>query len=76
MTDMNQPELDETITEKAIAGIQAELHAALSEQTVPLKDRSKDDDDKRPKRVPGLWKGTVGEVFFEPMTEEELQEWE
>lgn len=27
-------------------------------------------------RTPGLLKGEVGDAFFEPMTEEELQEWE
>lgn len=27
-------------------------------------------------RTPGLLKGQVGDAFFEPMTEEELQEWE
>ena len=27
-------------------------------------------------RTPGLLKGHVGDAFFEPMTEEELQEWE
>ena len=28
------------------------------------------------RRTPGLLKGHVGDAFFEPMTEEELQEWE
>lgn len=28
------------------------------------------------RRTPGLLKGKVGDAFFEPMTEEELQEWE
>ena len=28
------------------------------------------------RRTPGLLKGMVGDAFFEPMTEEELQEWE
>ena len=27
-------------------------------------------------RTPGLLKGKVDDAFFEPMTEEELQEWE
>ena len=34
-------------------------------------------ETKKPKRVPGRWKGqfTVGPEFFEPMSEEELALW-
>jgi hypothetical protein len=27
-------------------------------------------------RIPGLIKGTLGDAFFEPLSEEELQAWE
>jgi hypothetical protein len=31
---------------------------------------------KSPPRQPGLLKGRLGEAFFEPLPEEELQQWE
>lgn len=31
---------------------------------------------KRDLRQPGLLKGQLGDAFFEPLSEEELQEWE
>ncbi|HCF25034.1 MULTISPECIES: type II toxin-antitoxin system prevent-host-death family antitoxin [unclassified Novosphingobium] len=34
--------------------------------------------EPKPKRVPGLWKGKVeiGPEFFEPMSDDELAQWE
>lgn len=34
-----------------------------------------DQEPKQP-RTPGLLKGQLGDAFFEPLPEEELQEWE
>lgn len=38
-------------------------------------DKSPAESNNAP-RTPGLLKGHVGDAFFEPMTEEELQTWE
>lgn len=32
--------------------------------------------EKEQPRTPGLLKGNLGEAFFEPLPEEELQQWE
>ncbi|BAQ63204.1 hypothetical protein GM3708_3610 (plasmid) [Geminocystis sp. NIES-3708] len=32
--------------------------------------------EKQTPRTPGLLKGKLGEAFFEPLPEEELQQWE
>lgn len=72
----NQPEPYETPTEEAIEGIRQGLHEALNGQTIPLAEMWKDIDVEMPERVPGLLKGEVGDAFFEPLSEEILQDWE
>ena len=32
--------------------------------------------EQKQSRIPGLLAGTLGDAFFEPLSEEELQQWE
>jgi len=34
------------------------------------------EQENNPPRTPGLLNGKLGDVFFEPLPEEELQQWE
>ncbi|MGK7944609.1 MAG: hypothetical protein AB4058_09075 [Microcystaceae cyanobacterium] len=38
--------------------------------------RSSIPSNPQPPRTPGKLKGTLGEAFFEPLPEEELEQWE
>ncbi len=67
---ISEDDPDETPTEIVIQGIHQGLREALHGQTIPLSEMWEES------RLPGLLTGQLSDTFFEPLPEEELQQWE
>jgi hypothetical protein len=68
---------EETPTEIVIEGIYQGIREALSGQTIPLSEMWEGiGREASQHRTPGLLTGKLSDTFFEPLPEQELQQWE